>query len=108
MHAEEGPDDMPAHIRAMLTGVSLSVPVQQGAVMVGVWQGIFLVEHRDRPHMREIILHLTGMVSDAEVWRQNTVRRPVRMPVSATHLRIGGVRSINPCPRVWTRTLPSA
>ena len=64
MHAEEGPDDMPAHIRAMLTGVSLSVPVQQGAVMVGVWQGIFLVEHRDRPHMREIILHLTGMVSD--------------------------------------------
>jgi len=64
LHAEEGADDMPAHIRAMLTGVSLSVPVQKGALMVGTWQGMFLVEHRDRPHIREIILQLTGMTSD--------------------------------------------
>ena len=59
-HDSEGPDDMPAHLKAALTGVSLSVPVQDGAMMLGTWQGIFLIEHRARPHTREIALHLSG------------------------------------------------
>ncbi len=59
-HEEEGPDDMPAHIRAMLTGASLSVPVHEGRMMLGTWQGLYLVEHRERPHRREIILTLIG------------------------------------------------
>lgn len=59
-HDSEGPDDMPAHLKTTLTGVSLSVPVQGGAMMLGTWQGIFLVEHRARPHSRDIALHLAG------------------------------------------------
>lgn len=60
VHRTEGPDDMPAHIRTMLTGVSLAVPVHEGRLMLGTWQGVYLVEHRDRPHQREIVLHLIG------------------------------------------------
>ena len=59
-HLAEGPDDMPAHIRAMLTGASLAVPVHDGRPMLGTWQGLYLIEHRDRPHRREIVLHLLG------------------------------------------------
>ena len=59
-HALEGPDDMPAHVRAMLTGVSLAVPVLGGRLALGTWQGIYLVEHRDRPHEREIVAHVLG------------------------------------------------
>lgn len=59
-HDEEGPDDMPAHLKAALTGVSLSIPVIGGRPALGTWQGIFLVEHRARPHMREIALHISG------------------------------------------------
>lgn len=59
-HDDEGPDDMPAHLRATLTGVQLSIPVQQGRMMLGTWQGIFLAEHRRAPHRREIALHLIG------------------------------------------------
>ena len=59
-HNSEGPDDMPAHIKAALTQTSLSIPVQNGAMMLGTWQGIYLFEHRDRPHRREIVLHLGG------------------------------------------------
>lgn len=57
-HTIEGPDDMPAHIKAALTQVSLSVPVSSGRLMLGTWQGIYLFEHRSRPHHREIVLHL--------------------------------------------------
>lgn len=57
-HRLEGPDDMPAHIKAALTCVSLSVPVTGGKLALGTWQGIYLFEHRDRPHRREIVLHL--------------------------------------------------
>ncbi|MBM6592931.1 secondary thiamine-phosphate synthase enzyme YjbQ [Microvirga pudoricolor] len=60
VHRAEGPDDMPAHIRAMLTGASLGVPVLEGQMVLGTWQGLYVVEHRDRPHRREIILHLLG------------------------------------------------
>lgn len=60
-HDDEGPDDMPAHLRAVLTGVQLSIPVRGGALMLGTWQGIYLWEHRRRPHRREIALHLLGM-----------------------------------------------
>lgn len=60
IHATEGPDDMPAHVKAMLTGVSLHVPVIGGAPALGTWQGIFLAEHRRRPHRREIILQFVG------------------------------------------------
>ncbi len=60
VHDTEGPDDMPAHIKAMLTGVTLHVPVGAGAPGLGTWQGIYLVEHRARPHRREIVLQFVG------------------------------------------------
>jgi secondary thiamine-phosphate synthase enzyme len=60
VHSAEGPDDMPGHIRTLLTGVSVAVPLLDGRLALGTWQGLFLVEHRDRPHRREIILHLAG------------------------------------------------
>ncbi len=60
IHDAEGPDDMPAHIRAMLTGASVVVPVLAGRLALGTWQGIYLVEHRDRPHAREIVGHVSG------------------------------------------------
>jgi secondary thiamine-phosphate synthase enzyme len=59
-HEEEGPDDMPAHIRAALTQTQLSIPVAGGVPVLGTWQGIFLWEHRTRPHRRELVLHLLG------------------------------------------------
>lgn len=60
VHNDEGPDDMPAHIRAALTGVNLSIPLIEGRLALGVWQGIYLFEHRRVPHRREIAVHLTG------------------------------------------------
>lgn len=60
VHDSEGPDDMPAHIRTMLTGASLSVPILGGRLGLGTWQGLYLVEHRDRPHRREIVVNLIG------------------------------------------------
>jgi secondary thiamine-phosphate synthase enzyme len=59
-HGCEGPDDMPAHIRTMLTATSLAIPVTEGSMALGTWQGVFLLEHRDRPHLREIAIHLAG------------------------------------------------
>lgn len=59
-HDTEGPDDMPAHIKTMLTATSLHVPVLRGALALGTWQGIYLVEHRSRPHRREIVLQFIG------------------------------------------------
>jgi secondary thiamine-phosphate synthase enzyme len=59
-HSTEGPDDMPAHIRAALTQVSLSIPVRGGVPALGTWQGLYLFEHRHVPHRREILLHLIG------------------------------------------------
>ncbi len=60
IHDVEGPDDMPAHVKAMLNGVSLHVPVSGGAPVLGIWQGIYLVEHRRRPHSREVIFQFVG------------------------------------------------
>ncbi len=60
MHADEGPDDMPAHIKAMLTSVSLSIPVVGGKAALGVWQAVYVIEHRARPHRRRISLHYIG------------------------------------------------
>jgi secondary thiamine-phosphate synthase enzyme len=59
-HQDEGPDDMPAHLRAALTGVQLSVPLVDRRLALGTWQGIYLFEHRVRPHRREVALHLLG------------------------------------------------
>ncbi|MBB4860787.1 secondary thiamine-phosphate synthase enzyme [Novosphingobium chloroacetimidivorans] len=59
-HDDEGPDDMPAHLRATLTGVTLQVPVLDGRMRLGTWQGIYLAEHRRRPHHREVAVHLMG------------------------------------------------
>jgi secondary thiamine-phosphate synthase enzyme len=59
-HDDEGPDDMPAHLRTTLTGVSLSVPLVGGRLALGTWQGLYLFEHRRRPHRREVVLHLLG------------------------------------------------
>ncbi len=59
-HDEEGPDDMPAHLRAALTQTQLSVPVADGRPVLGMWQGIHLFEHRAAPHRREVVLHLIG------------------------------------------------
>ncbi len=59
-HDDEGPDDMPAHLRAALTQVQLSIPLIGGRLALGAWQGIYLFEHRRRPHRRSIALHLLG------------------------------------------------
>ncbi len=59
-HDEEGPDDMPAHLRALLTGSNLSIPLIGGRLALGTWQGVFLAEHRRRPHRREVAMHLLG------------------------------------------------
>lgn len=59
-HTLEGPDDMPAHIRSALTAVQLAVPVVNGRMALGTWQGIYVFEHRRAPHRREVVLHLLG------------------------------------------------
>ncbi|MFG1480200.1 secondary thiamine-phosphate synthase enzyme YjbQ [Xanthobacter sp. V4C-4] len=59
-HDTEGPDDMPAHVRTLLSGVSLCVPVSGGRLALGTWQGLYLIEHRRAPHRREVILTFTG------------------------------------------------
>jgi secondary thiamine-phosphate synthase enzyme len=59
-HDTEGPDDMPAHIRTMLTSTSLQVPVLDGKLALGTWQAIYLIEHRARPHRREVVLQFAG------------------------------------------------
>ncbi|NVO15604.1 MAG: YjbQ family protein [Rhodoplanes sp.] len=60
VHDAEGPDDMPAHVKTMLTGVSLAVPVVDGALALGTWQGLYVAEHRARPHRREVVLQFLG------------------------------------------------
>lgn len=60
VHDDEGPDDMPSHIKSALTQVSLGVPVRDGRLALGTWQGLYLFEHRTAPHRREIMLHLVG------------------------------------------------
>lgn len=59
IHRDEGPDDMPAHIKSALTQVSIGIPVSRARLTLGTWQGLYLFEHRDRPHRREIVLHLS-------------------------------------------------
>ena len=59
-HTAEGPDDMPAHIKGALTQTQLSIPVSDGRLALGTWQGIYLFEHRHAPHRRELALHLIG------------------------------------------------
>ncbi len=60
VHGSEGPDDMPAHIRAALTQTQLTIPVAAGRMVLGTWQGIYLFEHRRAPHRRSIVLHVIG------------------------------------------------
>ena len=60
VHTLEGPDDMPAHVKTMLTGVSVAVPVVDGRLALGTWQAIYLVEHRARPHHRDVVQAFTG------------------------------------------------
>ena len=60
IHTCEGPDDMPAHVRTALTQTQLSIPISEGALVLGTWQGIYLFEHRQRPHDREVVLHVVG------------------------------------------------
>ena len=59
-HKSEGPDDMPSHLRAAVTKTSETIPVSAGRLALGTWQGLFLAEHRHRPHRRELIVHVTG------------------------------------------------
>ncbi len=59
-HVMEGPDDMPAHIKSAITGVSLTIPVRRGAPVLGTWQGVYVLEHRQRPHQRQVALHFLG------------------------------------------------
>jgi len=59
-HDTEGPDDMPAHVKTMLTSTSLQIPVQRGEPLLGTWQAIYLIEHRSKPHRREIVLQFIG------------------------------------------------
>jgi secondary thiamine-phosphate synthase enzyme len=60
VHDDEGPDDMPAHLRAALTQTQLTIPILSGKLALGTWQGVFLFEHRRRPHRRSLALHLLG------------------------------------------------
>ena len=60
IHTSEGPDDMPAHIKAALTQTTLTIPVSKGRLMLGTWQGIYLFEHRLRSHRRQVVIHLIG------------------------------------------------
>jgi secondary thiamine-phosphate synthase enzyme len=60
VHDTEGPDDMPAHVKAMVTGSSLNVPVIDGAMALGTWQGVYVAEHRSRPHRREVVVQFVG------------------------------------------------
>ena len=62
VHDTEGPDDMPAHIKTMLTATSLQIPVLNGEMALGTWQGIYVAEHRARPHRREVVLQFMGCV----------------------------------------------
>lgn len=61
LHTSEGPDDMSAHVKAALTATSLGIPIHEGRMVLGTWQGIYLWEHRDRPHLRKIVVHVTGV-----------------------------------------------
>jgi secondary thiamine-phosphate synthase enzyme len=63
-HDSEGPDDMPAHVKAMLTATSLAVPVNGGRMALGTWQGVYLAEHRRRAHRREVVLHFIGTLAE--------------------------------------------
>jgi secondary thiamine-phosphate synthase enzyme len=60
IHTVEGPDDMPAHVKSALTQTSIGIPIIDGELALGTWQGLFLFEHRSRPHERRIVLHATG------------------------------------------------
>lgn len=60
VHDTEGPDDMPAHVKTMLSGISLHIPVAGGKMLLGTWQGVYLVEHRARPHQRKVVLQFLG------------------------------------------------
>ena len=60
IHRAEGPDDMPAHVKTALTQTTLTIPVAGGSLMLGTWQGIYLFEHRQRPHTRSIVVHIVG------------------------------------------------
>jgi secondary thiamine-phosphate synthase enzyme len=60
VHDTEGPDDMPGHVKSMLNGVSLQIPVADGRMALGTWQGIYVAEHRARPHRREVVLQFLG------------------------------------------------
>jgi secondary thiamine-phosphate synthase enzyme len=59
-HVDEGPDDMPAHVRSALTQTSIGIPVHEGRLVLGTWQGIYLYEHRDAPHQRKVVVHVLG------------------------------------------------
>ena len=59
VHTLEGPDDMPAHIKSALTMVSIGVPITDGRLVLGTWQGLYLFEHRDQSHRREVVLHIS-------------------------------------------------
>jgi secondary thiamine-phosphate synthase enzyme len=63
-HDTEGPDDMPAHVKSMLNGVSLHIPVINGTLALGTWQGIYVAEHRARPHRREVVLQFLGSAAE--------------------------------------------
>jgi secondary thiamine-phosphate synthase enzyme len=65
VHEVEGPDDMPAHIKSMLNGVSLQIPVAGGELALGIWQGVYVAEHRARPHQREVVLQFIGACAQA-------------------------------------------
>ena len=66
VHDVEGPDDMPAHVKSMLNGVSLQIPVSDGDLALGTWQGIYVVEHRTTPHRREVILQFCGSCANSD------------------------------------------
>ena len=81
-HDTEGPDDMPAHVKTMLTATSLQIPVLNGDLALGTWQAVYLIEHRARAHRREIVLQFIGRA----VLKQNRPRVAIPRPVGSIHL----------------------
>ena len=73
-HSVEGPDDMPAHIKTVLTATSLGIPVLRGRLLLGTWQALYLIEHRARSHAREVVLHFAGTRLPSESRRGTTPR----------------------------------
>ena len=100
VHDTEGPDDMPAHVKSMLNGVSLHIPVINGTMALGTWQGIYVAEHRARPHRREVVLQFLGSAAERESSQHfpgaRSAMRAPKTGVNDAQLTLHRVRETSP------------